>query len=109
MNSPHFQIKKNEEGYPHFAFVVDGDNEGHGETYATQQMCDKGIASVRANCKKPELYEDRITTKGKFYFVLKAENGEIIYTGKSRKTEIERDRSKELLMHFGETCEVLAA
>jgi len=107
MNTPHFKVTTNDKHEPHFAFVVENANEGHGENYSSQEMCDKGIASVRENCKNINQYELRTAENGKFYFVLKAKNGEIIYTGKLQKTEIQRERGIELLMQFGPTAEVI--
>lgn len=107
MKSPHFKVRENEAKEPHFKFVVDGDSEGTGETYASLQMCKKGIESVRSNCKLLSQYDLRTTKNGKFYFVLKGKNGEIIYTSKFKSTEIERERGMQLLMEFGDTAPVV--
>jgi len=102
-----FKINENESKEPHFNFVVNGESQGHGETYASMQMCEKGIAAVRENCKLVEQYDLRTTKNGKFYFVLKGKNGEIIFTSKFRNTEIERERGMKLLMEFGYVAELV--
>lgn len=55
------------------------------EGYTSRAGCDNGIASVRKNAPDSTNY-DRLTAKnGKFYFTLKAGNGQVI--GKSQMYE----------------------
>ncbi len=48
------------------------------EGYTTKDSCKKGIESVKVNSQTDSRYDRRIAVSGKFYFVLKAGNGEII-------------------------------
>lgn len=51
------------------------------EAYDSLASCEKGIASVKANAGKVEQFKTRESKDGSPYFVLVAENGEVI--GKS--------------------------
>lgn len=48
------------------------------EGYTTQAACDNGIESVRKNASDDDRYERKESSNGKFYFNLKAGNGQII-------------------------------
>lgn len=52
------------------------------EGYTTKDGCKKGIASVKVNSQDDSKYDRRVAVNDKYYFVLKAGNGEII--GKSQ-------------------------
>lgn len=58
-----------------------GENLLISEGYIQKAACQKGIESVRINSQDDSRYDRRITVNDKYYFVLKARNGEII--GKS--------------------------
>jgi len=53
--------------------------------YTTTSARDNGIASVQENGPKDERYERNTSTNDKFYFNLKASNGQVI--GKSQMYE----------------------
>ena len=48
--------------------------------YADRGGCMNGIESVRKHSLKDDMFEKKTSTDGKFYFVLKASNGQIIGT-----------------------------
>jgi uncharacterized protein len=50
------------------------------EGYSTRLACDNGIESVRKNSLVETRFEKKESTNGKFYFNLKATNGQIIGT-----------------------------
>lgn len=52
------------------------------EGYKTKDGCKKGIESVRVNSQIDDRFERKVSTNDKYYFVLKAGNGEPI--GKSQ-------------------------
>lgn len=52
------------------------------EGYKAKDSCKKGIESVKINSQDDSRFERKIAINDKFYFVLKARNGEII--GKSQ-------------------------
>lgn len=49
-----------------------------GEAYTTKQNCLKGVKSVQENSLDDNCFEKKRSSNGKYYFVLKATNGEII-------------------------------
>ena len=48
------------------------------EGYTTRASAHDGISSVRSNCQIESRYDRRTASDGRFYFVLKAANGQII-------------------------------
>lgn len=48
------------------------------EAYKRKQSALNGIASVKKNAKRRDYFEKRTAKNGKHYFVLLAENGEIV-------------------------------
>lgn len=48
------------------------------EGYSTKSACENGIESVRKNSQDDARFERKESTNGKFYFNLKASNGQII-------------------------------
>ena len=50
------------------------------EGYSSKAGCQNGIESVRTNSQRDSLYELKASANGKFYFNLKATNGQIIGT-----------------------------
>ncbi|WP_335967283.1 YegP family protein [Galbibacter sp. PAP.153] len=52
------------------------------EMYQNKQGAENGVASVRRNAEDMSKYERKTASNGKFYFNLKASNGQII--GKSQ-------------------------
>jgi len=50
------------------------------EMYSAKSGCNTGIESVRANCSIDSRYDRNKSTNNKYYFNLKAVNGQIIGT-----------------------------
>ena len=50
------------------------------EGYTTKASCENGIASVKKNSKDLSKFEKKTARNGKYYFNLKASNGQIIGT-----------------------------
>lgn len=48
------------------------------EGYATKAACENGIESVRKNAQEDGRFDRKESSNGKFYFNLKASNGQII-------------------------------
>jgi uncharacterized protein YegP (UPF0339 family) len=61
------------------------------EGYATKAGCENGIASVKSNSTDDGKYDLMTSADGKFYFNLKATNGQVI--GSSQMYESESTRS----------------
>lgn len=66
---------------------------GNGETilqsqaYKDKSSAEKGIASVQKNGADPSNFEKKEASNGKFYFVLKAGNGQVIGQSQQYKSE----------------------
>jgi len=48
------------------------------EGYTTKASCNNGIESVKKNAPNDDRYERKTSTNNKFYFTLKATNGQVI-------------------------------
>ena len=48
------------------------------EGYSAKASCESGIESVRKNSQDDSKYDRKESTNGKFYFNLKASNGQVI-------------------------------
>lgn len=74
-----FQLKKAKNGKFYFDLLAP-----NGEVILTSQMytskvaAKKGIASVQANAPDPDRFEQRLNNAGEHYFVLKAQNHQVI-------------------------------
>ncbi len=99
-------IRQNEDRH-RFVVVVPGEAaEGNSENYTSYQMCEKGIESFRANCGDIANYEMLEARNGQMYYVIKAQNHEIIFTSIMFWTEHARKQSVELLISQGQTAEI---
>ena len=82
MATPGFELYKDERGQ--FRYRLNAGNGEcilSGEAYASKQGCLKGIDSVRTNAAFDRRFEKKESRDARFYFVIKARNGEVI--GKS--------------------------
>lgn len=61
------------------------------EGYTTKTSCDNGIASVRKNAPDDSKYDRKTSANNKFYFNLKAGNGQIIGTSEMYESESSRE------------------
>lgn len=61
------------------------------EGYSSKAMCKNGIDSVRINSQEDNNYDKRTSINGKYYFNLKAANGEIIGTSELYERSFGRD------------------
>jgi len=65
------------------------------EGYTTKANCLNGIESVKKNSVEDALYERKTSSNGKFYFNLKATNGQIIGTSEMYESESSRENGIE--------------
>ena len=65
------------------------------EGYNSKVGCINGIESVRTNSQRDSLYELKASINGKFYFNLKAVNGQIIGTSQMYADESGRNNGVE--------------
>lgn len=77
-----------------FQFNLKADN-GQGilasEGYSTKPACLNGVESVKTNSVNDGRYERKTSTNGKYYFNLKASNGQVIGTSEMYESEAGRD------------------
>lgn len=65
------------------------------EGYSSKSGCENGIESVRKNAPDDARYDRLKSSNGKFYFNLKASNGQIIGTSEMYESESGRDNGIE--------------
>lgn len=73
-----------------FQFVLKADNGItilSSEGYTAKAGCMNGIESVRKNSQEKESFETKTASNGKFYFNLKAGNGQVIGTSQMYESE----------------------
>ncbi len=82
MFDPKFHIFKGIDGQFYYHLTAPNHEKIlSGEGYKTKRSCEDGIASVKSNAPYDFRYERKSSIDGKFFFILKAANGETI--GKS--------------------------
>lgn len=94
-----FEIKKSENGEYHFRLKASGNDKIilRSEMYKTKSGCENGIASVKNNAPLDSRYERLYSANGKYYFNLKAANGEVIGTSQMYEKGTDRDAGVELV------------
>jgi uncharacterized protein YegP (UPF0339 family) len=68
-----------------------GQNILSSEGYASKAGCENGIESVVKNSQDENRYERKSSSNGKFYFNLKAANGQVIGTSEMYESQASRD------------------
>lgn len=87
-----FVIKTAKNGQFYFNLKADnGQVILSSEQYTTKSACNNGISSVKENSKLDERFDSKQSTNGKYYFNLKARNGQIIGTSELYETSSGRD------------------
>ena len=91
-----FVIKTGTNGQYYFSLKAgNGEKILSSEGYTTKTACQNGIDSVKANAKDDSKYTKLTSTNGKYYFTLKATNGQIIGTSEMYETSSGRDNGIE--------------
>lgn len=91
-----FVITKRANG--EFQFNLKADNAQTiltSEGYASRASCDNGIESVRTNSNDDNRFERKTSANGKFFFNLKATNGQVIGTSEMYESEKSRENGIE--------------
>ena len=79
-----FQLKKAKNGKTYFNLLAtNGEIILTSQMYASNATAKKGIASVQTNAASPAQFEEKQTSKGMCYFVLRAKNYQVIGTSES--------------------------
>jgi len=74
-----FHLKKASDGQFHFNLLAgNGEIILSSELYKTRPSAQDGIESVRKNSQRDGAFEIKETSGGKFHFVLKATNGQVV-------------------------------
>ena len=87
-----FIISKRANGEFQFNLVA-----GNGQTiltsegYSAKSSCENGIESVRKNSQDDSKFESKTASNGKFFFNLKATNGQVIGSSQMYESEAGRD------------------
>ena len=87
-----FLISKRSNG--DFQFVLKAGNGQvilASEGYSTKAACENGVASVRVNSQTATRFESLESKNEKYYFNLKASNGQIIGTSQMYETKVSKD------------------
>lgn len=107
MNNPKYSKFKSQNGDYYFNLRAgNGEIILTSEGYTTSTGCDNGIASVRANSPIDSRYNKLLSKDNKYYFTLKAGNGEIIGMSQMYQTEAGRDNGIESVKENGPTSPV---
>lgn len=65
------------------------------EGYTTKAACENGIDSVRKNASDDKRYERKTSTSNKYYFTLKAGNGQVIGSSEMYESIASRENGIE--------------
>lgn len=76
------------------------------EGYASKSSCTNGIESVRKNAADDARYERLTAKNGKFYFNLKASNGQVIGSSEMYESEAGRNNGIESVKRNAPTATV---
>jgi uncharacterized protein YegP (UPF0339 family)/outer membrane murein-binding lipoprotein Lpp len=76
------------------------------EMYTTRASCNNGIESVRKNCEDEKRYEYNESSDNRFYFNLKAVNGQIIGTSQMYDSKEEMDSAIQSVIMNGKSTAV---
>ena len=65
------------------------------EGYAAKASCNNGIESVRTNSADDARFDRQMSTNGKYFFNLKASNGQVIGSSQMYESEATRENGIE--------------
>lgn len=91
-----FVIKTGTNSQYYFSLKADnGQKILASEGYTSKAACQSGIDSVKSNAKDDSKYEKKTSSNNKYYFNLKASNGQIIGTSEMYASSAARDTGIE--------------
>lgn len=101
-------LKKSQAEEP-FTFVFQ-DSAGKAllksENYKAKDSARNGIDSVKKNCQNDARYESKESRNGKFFFNIKAANGQIVGTSTLFSSAAARDQAIALLKKEGGAADI---
>ncbi len=77
------------------------------EGYTSKAACENGISSVRKNAEDSSRFETKTSTDAKFYFNLKASNGQVIGSSEMYESSAARDNGISSVMENAPTAEMV--
>jgi uncharacterized protein YegP (UPF0339 family) len=88
----YYELKTTEDGKIHFTLNA-GNHEVilNSQLYMAKANAENGIESARTNGPHEARYERKLSAKGEPYFILKAQNGQIIGVSEMYGSEASRD------------------
>ena len=96
MQNPKFMIFTGKDKQFYFRLTArNGEPILASEGYVNKSGCVNGINSVKENAIKDDQFKRLIASNGEYYFILVAENGEVIGKSETYKTEQGRDNGIE--------------
>lgn len=102
-----FVISKRTNGEYQFTLIAEnGQVILASEGYITKAACQNGIESVRKNALDTIKFDRKTSSNGKFYFNLKASNGQIIGTSQMYESELSRDKGIESVIANVQNAEI---
>ena len=100
-------MKKSEAREPFsWTFQDNGKSILRSENYKEKRNAVNGIASVKKNCGNDKRYELKTSSNGKFFFNLKAANGQVIGTSPMFASEADRQAAIDALKTQGPSATV---
>ncbi|SRR5690606_24705041 len=105
-----YEISKNDKGQ--HSFVLKAANAQvilRSEQYDAKASAQNGVASVQKNAPLAERYELKTASDGRFYFNLKASNGQVIGTSQMYTTEAARQNGVDSVKANGPSTDVREA
>ena len=102
-----FKIKQNKVGeYLFSLYAGNGQEILYSEGYTTKAGCENAIELTRRNSLREEAFEKKTSSNGKFYFWLKAQNGQIMTTSGYYESENQRDNGIELVKKYAPDAKI---
>jgi uncharacterized protein YegP (UPF0339 family) len=102
-----YEISKNDKGQ--HSFVLKAANAQvilRSEQYDAKASAQNGVASVQKNAPLAERYELKTASDGRFFFNLKASNGQVIGTSQMYTTEAARQNGIDSVKTNGPSTDV---
>jgi uncharacterized protein YegP (UPF0339 family) len=101
------QVIPSDAGWRFNVYAANGAIVLTSESYTTEAAALNGAFSTVENGQSAAAYEIRTGTSGKYYFVLKASNGEIVGTSQMYTTKASAERGRDALIALLPTIELL--
>lgn len=102
-----FVIKQNSGNYRFSLKANNGEVILSSESYTSKAGCENGIKSVKTNAASDDRYDRKTASNGKYYFNLKARNGEIIGSSEMYESSSGRDKGIESVKANAPDAEVV--